>query len=78
VTVPTNSTITIHKQTVLIHPVLDKYYDSSPTQGRSPRLALEKGQTSVVKEQVPKNMEAKENAPASTVGTQLPQQLAVR
>lgn len=29
VTVPTNSTLTIHKQTVMIHPIVDEYYVSS-------------------------------------------------
>jgi len=56
VTVPTNSTITIHKQTVLIHPILDQYYDHTPSQGRSSKLALEQGQTSVDKDAVMKTM----------------------
>lgn len=56
VTVPTNSTITIHKQTVLIHPILDQYYDHTPSQGRSSKLAIEQGQTSVDKDAALKAM----------------------
>jgi len=56
VTVPTNSTITIHKQTVLIHPILDQYYDHTPSHGRSSKLALEQGQTSVDKDAMLKTM----------------------
>jgi len=52
VTVPTNSTVTIHKQTVLIHPILDSFYDHTPSLGRSSKLALEQGQTSVNKDQI--------------------------
>ena len=46
VTVPTNSTITIHKQTVLIHPIVDEYYHQSPSYLRSSGFALSKGQVS--------------------------------
>jgi len=52
VTVPTNSTVTIHKQTVLIHPILDSFYDHTPSLGRSSKLALEQGQTSVNKDRI--------------------------
>jgi len=45
VTVPTNSTITIHDQTVLIHPIIDEYYNASPTFKRSTTLAECAGQT---------------------------------
>ncbi|KAF2157457.1 N-terminal nucleophile aminohydrolase, partial [Myriangium duriaei CBS 260.36] len=44
VTVPTNSTITIHNQTVLIHPILDEYYVASPSFQRSSTFAQAKGQ----------------------------------
>ncbi|EQB52068.1 hypothetical protein CGLO_08326 [Colletotrichum gloeosporioides Cg-14] len=30
VNVPTNSILTIHNQTVMVHPIIDKYYDRSP------------------------------------------------
>ena len=43
VTVPTNSTITIHKQTVLLHPIVDKYYSHDPSHSRSTRFATERG-----------------------------------
>ncbi len=40
---PTNSTITIHKQTVLIHPIIDEYYNQSPSYSRSNNFAVSKG-----------------------------------
>ena len=43
VTVPTNSTITIHKQTVMIHPIIDEYYNHSPSYTRSNGFAVSKG-----------------------------------
>ena len=43
VTVPTNSTITIHKQTVMIHPIIDEYYNHSPSNTRSSGFAVSKG-----------------------------------
>ena len=45
VTVPTNSVLTIHNQTVLIHPILDEFYNDTPTLSRSSRFAADKGQT---------------------------------
>lgn len=45
VTVPNNSTVTIHKQTVLIHPIIDEFYSYEPCHQRSIQLASEKGQT---------------------------------
>lgn len=45
VTVPTNSVLTIHNQTVLIHPILDEYYNHTPSFTRSSRFAADKGQT---------------------------------
>ncbi|KAF8544813.1 nucleophile aminohydrolase [Trichophaea hybrida] len=44
VTVPTNSVLTINKQTVLIHPIKDQYYQSDPSYRRSMKFAEEKGQ----------------------------------
>jgi glutamine amidotransferase len=41
--VPTNSTLTIHKQTVMIHPIIDEYYDRSPSHGRSSQFARDRG-----------------------------------
>lgn len=43
VTVPTNSTLTIHKQTVMVHPIVDKYYSHNPYHMRSSRFVAEKG-----------------------------------
>jgi glutamine amidotransferase len=43
VTVPINSVLTIHKQTVMIHPILDEFY--SPNANRSSTFAQAKGQT---------------------------------
>ena len=45
VTVPTNSVLTIHNQTVLIHPIVDEFYNHTPTATRSPGLAVAAGQT---------------------------------
>lgn len=44
VTVPTNSVLTIHKQTVMIHPIVDEYYNHSPSYIRSSEFARCKGQ----------------------------------
>lgn len=35
VNVPTNSILTIHRQTVMVHPILDKYYERDPAHVRS-------------------------------------------
>lgn len=43
VTVPTNSILTIHKQTVLVHPILDEFYNDDPNHDRSSVYALSKG-----------------------------------
>ena len=43
VTVPTNALLTIHKQTVMIHPIIDKYYNTSPSYTRSSGFAVSKG-----------------------------------
>ncbi|CAI6341204.1 unnamed protein product [Periconia digitata] len=45
VTVPTNSTLTIHKQTVMIHPIIDEFYSANPAHARSAGFAQAKGQT---------------------------------
>lgn len=42
-TVPTNSTLTIHKQTVLIHPIVDEYHNPSPAHLRSSGFADSQG-----------------------------------
>jgi len=43
VTVPTNSTLTIHKQTVMVHPIIDEYYNHNPYHLRSSAFVVEKG-----------------------------------
>jgi len=43
VIVPTNSILTIHKQTVMIHPIIDEYYNYNPYYSRSSKFAVEKG-----------------------------------
>ncbi|CZT52042.1 related to glutamine amidotransferase [Rhynchosporium secalis] len=43
VTVPTNSTLTIHKQTVMVHPIIDEYYSHNPYHRRSSQFAQDKG-----------------------------------
>ncbi|KAK2745252.1 hypothetical protein FQN57_003947 [Myotisia sp. PD_48] len=43
VTVPTNSMVTIHKQKVLIHPIIDQFYDHDPNHDRSAGFAVSKG-----------------------------------
>ncbi|EDU48839.1 glutamine amidotransferase [Pyrenophora tritici-repentis] len=45
VTVPTNSTLTISKQTVMIHPIVDEFYSRNPSHERSANFAQQKGQT---------------------------------
>ncbi|KAJ4372815.1 glutamine amidotransferase subunit [Didymella sp. IMI 355093] len=45
VTVPTNSTLTISKQTVMIHPIIDSFYSPNPAHERSAGFAQAKGQT---------------------------------
>lgn len=51
VTVPTNSILTIHKQTVLIHPILDQYYNENPSYVRSSGFAVSKGLVGATAEQ---------------------------
>ncbi|KAK2593706.1 glutamine amidotransferase subunit [Conoideocrella luteorostrata] len=43
VNVPTNSILTIHRQTVLVHPILDKYYERDPCHVRSSAFVQTKG-----------------------------------
>ncbi|KAH6680852.1 nucleophile aminohydrolase [Halenospora varia] len=43
VTVPTNSTLTIHKQTVMVHPIIDEYYSYNPYHRRSSKFVQDKG-----------------------------------
>ncbi|KFA62176.1 hypothetical protein S40285_01659 [Stachybotrys chlorohalonatus IBT 40285] len=43
VNVPTNSILTIHRQTVMVHPILDKYYERDPYHVRSSAFVQEKG-----------------------------------
>ena len=43
VTVPTNSVLTIHKQTVMVHPIIDENYSYSSLHHRSPKFVREQG-----------------------------------
>lgn len=43
VTVPTNSVLTIHKQTVMVHPIIDENYNPSLEQQRSQKLVSDQG-----------------------------------
>lgn len=43
VSVPTNSVVTIHKQTVLLHPIIDEFYSEDLSQDRSSCYAVSKG-----------------------------------
>ncbi|KFY63977.1 hypothetical protein V497_01878 [Pseudogymnoascus sp. VKM F-4516 (FW-969)] len=43
VTVPTNSTLTIHNQTVMVHPIIDENYSQNPAHKRSAQFVAEKG-----------------------------------
>jgi glutamine amidotransferase len=45
VTVPNNTVLTISKQTVMIHPILDEFYSANPSDERSATFAQTKGQT---------------------------------
>ncbi|KAG9243272.1 nucleophile aminohydrolase [Calycina marina] len=45
VTVPTNSILTIHKQTVMVHPIEDEYYSYNPYHSRSSNLVRDRGLT---------------------------------
>ena len=43
VNVPTNSILTIHNQTVMVHPIMDQYYDRNPHHRRSAAFVRNKG-----------------------------------
>lgn len=43
VNVPTNSILTIHNQTVMVHPIMDRYYDRNPHHRRSTAFVRTKG-----------------------------------
>jgi glutamine amidotransferase len=43
VSVPTNSVVTIHKQTVMLHPILDEFYGEDLNHDRSSCFAVSKG-----------------------------------
>jgi len=61
VTVPTNSILTIHRQTVLLHPIQDEFYDDDPNHGRSSCYAESKGlvSTAPAPVAVPQNTNAR-------------------
>ena len=43
VTVPTNSTVTIHNQMVMLHPIVDEYHNPDPSYIRNSKFAVSKG-----------------------------------
>lgn len=43
IAIPTNSILTIRGQTVLLHPILDEYYEANPVKARSTLLTEKKG-----------------------------------
>ncbi|KAK3359929.1 nucleophile aminohydrolase [Lasiosphaeria hispida] len=43
VNVPTNSILTVHNQTVMVHPILDRYHDRSPHHRRSAAFVRARG-----------------------------------
>ncbi|KAL2169859.1 hypothetical protein VTG60DRAFT_5537 [Thermothelomyces hinnuleus] len=43
VNVPTNSILTIHNQTVMVHPIMDQYYNRNPQHRRSAAFVRTKG-----------------------------------
>lgn len=43
VSVPANSIVTIHKQTVMLHPIMDEFYVEDSNQDRSSCFAVSKG-----------------------------------
>lgn len=65
VTVPTNSVLTIHNQTVLIHPIIDEFYNHAPTTTRSGGFAVAQGQTTG------DGLAGKKDAPAAVAGESL-------
>ncbi|ANB14104.1 glutamine amidotransferase subunit DUG3 [Sugiyamaella lignohabitans] len=48
ITIPTNTVVTVLDQTVLMHPIIDEYYQSDPALPRSSGLAESKGLVSPV------------------------------
>ncbi|KAI5792340.1 nucleophile aminohydrolase [Pyronema domesticum] len=69
VTVPTNSILTVNKQTVLIHPIKDKYYQNNPAYIRSSKFAEEKGQVGLGPRDCDECDEIEAQAPSSTQST---------
>ncbi|RPA79181.1 YNL191Wp-like protein [Ascobolus immersus RN42] len=61
VTVPTNSILSINKQTVLIHPIKDQYYNTNPSYSRSSAFAASRGLVS--------NSQIKETTESTPNGT---------
>lgn len=53
VNVPTNSILTVHNQTVMVHPILDQYYDRDPHHRRSAAFVIAKGLQTNEKTSVP-------------------------
>jgi len=65
VTVPTNSTLTIHNQTVLVHPIVDEFYNPSPSFKRSSKFAETKGQITTEMAKASVNELSRDNSASS-------------
>lgn len=68
VTVPTNSTLTIHKQTVMVHPIIDQYYSYNPYHMRSSNYVVAKGLVSNEKGTIPET-----SSPPTSTPIRLPE-----
>lgn len=68
VSVPTNSVVTIHKQTVLLHPILDEFYGEGLNHDRSSCYAVSKGLVSTAPGTTvaPQAVDAETSCPSST------------
>ena len=79
VTVPTNSTLTIHNQTVMVHPIIDEYYNQDPSYTRSSQYVAEKGLVTDKESTTPPRAGSRTpNAPAAPSEEQVsPKQLSL-
>lgn len=72
VTVPTNSTITISGQTVMIHPIIDENYNHNPAHSRSATFAQAKGQTITGPDKRPLSRDASGESAGSDLRLEVP------
>jgi glutamine amidotransferase len=70
VSVPTNSVVTIHNQTVMLHPILDEFYGENLNHDRSSCFAVSKGLVSTAPGTTVPPPDPKEPcAPSTTINT---------